>query len=273
MTDRLRCTVDAAGVAHVRFTRPERMNALDRAAFDAILAVQQQLAADAQVRVVVLSGEGRSFCAGLDVAELQRMAAGDMAPVVQGPADGARAPLVERTHGLANWAQQVVWGWRELPVPVLAALHGSVFGGGLQIALGADLRLAAADTQLSVLELAWGLVPDMGGMVLMRELLRGDVMRELVYSARVLPAAEALQLGLVTRVVDDPLAQALADAARLARRSPSAVRAAKRLLNAASAGATPAELLLAEAREQQALIGSDEQREVVRLRLAQLAAR
>lgn len=274
MSERITWTLDEQGVAHVRLNRPERLNALDAAMFDAILDTFDRLQAEPKLRAVVLSGEGRGFCAGIDVGNLERIEAAAGGGVDLGRrGGGTQAKLVDRTFGIANGPQQVALGWRQLPVPVIAALHGVVFGGGLQIALGADLRLAAPDTKLSVMEIEWGLVPDMAGMVLMRETLRGDVMRELVLSGRVVAAAQAQQLGLVSRVCDDPLREALAMAAGIAARSPHAVRAAKRLLNQSLQGQGAAELLLAEAREQDALIGSPNQHEAVRAKFAKRAPR
>ena len=151
-----------------------------------------------------------------------------------GQSSGTLGDIVERTHGLANGPQQVAWGWRELPVPVIAAVHGVAFGGGLQIALGADIRFVHPDTQLAVMEIKWGLVPDMAGCVLLSELARPDVVRELTFSGRTVTGTEALTLGLATRVSTNPLEDARALAALIASRSPDAVRAGKRLLNRAS---------------------------------------
>lgn len=266
-SDRVTWTVDDQGVADVRLTRPDRLNALDTAMFQAIVATQQALATTPGLRAVVLSGEGRAFCAGLDMAT---MAALDSAGAAIGAVPGR---LAERTHGIANAPQQVAWGWRVLPVPVVAALQGVVYGGGLQLALGADLRFGAPDTRMSVMEIEWGIVPDMAGMVLLRELLRGDQMRDLVLSGRIVAAEEALQLGLLSRLCTDPVTEARSWAAAVAARNPHAVRAAKRLLNASLQGEAPAAVLLAEAVEQERLIGSANQREAVRARLEKRAAR
>lgn len=268
--DLVRIDLDDAGVALVRLNRPERMNALDGAMFDAILAAQERLQALPGLRAVVLAGEGRAFCAGIDIGHFERLLReGKVGSGVDlgERSGGTGITLLERTHGIANGPQQVVLGWRALPVPVVAALHGVVFGGGLQIALGADLRIAHPATRLSVLEVAWGLVPDMAGMALMRELLRGDVLRDLVYTGREVRGDEAVALGLATCTADDPLAEARAWAAAVARQSPQAVRAAKRLLNVTLDGAPPADVLMAEAREQHVLLGSDEQIATVRARL------
>lgn len=250
---RVRVEVDADGVAEVVLARPDKMNSLDPAMFQAIRDAIARLQGDASVRAVVLHGEGRAFCAGLDKGSLEGIARGE-----RGFDD-----LMARTHGLANAWQQVAWGWRGLPVPVIAAVHGVAFGGGLQIALGADVRYVRADTRMSVMEVRWGLVPDMAGCVFMAELLRTDVARELAFTGRIVEGAEAVQLGLATCVCDDPLARARATARQIAASSPDAQRAAKRLLNAASAVRADA-VLLAESREQQALIGSANQLEAVR---------
>jgi enoyl-CoA hydratase/carnithine racemase len=173
---------------------------------------------------------------------------------------GTLGDIVGRTHGPANAPQQVAWGWRELPVPVIAAVHGVAFGGGLQIALGADVRIVHPQTQLAVMEVKWGLVPDMAGCVLLTELARPDVVRDLTFSGRVVSGTEAQVLGLATRVSANPLDDARALAAEIAGRSPDAIRAAKRLLNGASP-VNAASVLMAESLEQQQLIGSPNQRE------------
>jgi enoyl-CoA hydratase/carnithine racemase len=260
---RVRVSVDRDGVAQVTLARPDKMNALDGAMFDGLLGALAQLQNQPGLRAVVLHGEGRAFCSGLDKDSFAAMAGARHD-------DGALADLLTRRHGPANAPQQVVWGWRQLPVPVIAAVHGVAFGGGLQLALGADLRFVRPDAQLSVLEMQWGLVPDMAGCVLLTELARPDVVRDLVFSARRVSGDEALALGLATRVCDDPLAEARAWAAQTAARSPDAVRAAKRLLNGASPVAAPA-VLLAESLEQQRLIGSPNQVEAVRAGLEKRA--
>lgn len=238
------------GVANVRFNRADKLNSLDTAQFEAIAAAIDQLGRMKGVRCVVLSGEGRGFCAGIDLENL----AGNPAP----------NPLATRTHGIANIFQQVAWGWRELPVPVIAAVHGFALGGGFQIMLGADIRIAASDTQFSVMEARWGICPDMGGIALMRGLMRDDVARELTYTARKFDGAEALQLGVVTRLADDPFSAAMALAQIIAAHSPAAIRADKRLFNRSlDDAADAAALLLAEAHEQTALLKSDGHRETI----------
>ena len=203
----------------------------------------------------MLSAEGRAFCAGLDVSNFASMAGG-------GNGNASQSSLVDRTHGVANLAQHAAWMWRELPMPVIAAVHGVAFGGGLQVALGADIRYAAPDSRFSVMEIKWGLVPDMAGTQLLRHLVRDDVLRELTYTGRIFSAEEAQSMGIVTRVSEDPLADALATAQEIAGRNPDAIRADKRLLN--DARYLDAEAgLLEESREQEQLIGSPNQVEAV----------
>jgi len=248
-------------VAHVRLNRVEKMNALDIAMFEAIISAGEQLKADKNVRAVVLSGEGRAFCAGLDMGNFANMAKGDSgtAAEVSGDAEGR---LEKRTHGIANRAQYVSWVWREIQVPVIAALHGVALGGGCQISVGADMRYAAPGTKLCIMELRWGLVPDMGATPFLQKLVGDDVARELTYTNRVILAEEAQELGLVTRVCKNPVKEALKIAAEIANRNPAAIRAAKRLLNNAPFE-RPAETLMAESVEQDAIIGSPNQVEAV----------
>lgn len=250
--ERVRVSVDASGVAEVAMVRADKMNALDAEMFGALIGAIAALRDDARVRAVVLHGEGRAFCAGLDKSSLQGIAGG-----AAGIGD-----LVPRTHGLANFWQQVAWGWRELPVPVIAAVQGVAFGGGLQIALGADVRCVHPEAKLSVMEIKWGLVPDMAGCVLLTELTRADVARELTFTGRIVSGTEAQALGLATRVSEDPLADARAMARQIAASNPDAVRAGKRLFNTATP-VDAARVLVAEAFEQQRLIGSANQREAV----------
>lgn len=258
---RVRVDIDAQGVAEVTLARPDKMNALDPAMFDAINAAIAQLRGDKRVRAVVLHGEGRAFCAGLDKGSFEAM--------LDGPAQFGDIPA--RTHGLANRWQHVAWGWRDLPVPVIAAVHGVAFGGGLQIALGADVRCVHPQTKLSVLEVKWGLVPDMAGCVFMAELLRADVVRELTFTGRVVSGDEAVRIGLCTKTAEDPLSAAFEMARQIAASSPDAVRAAKRLLNASS-GVRADHVLAQESKEQAALIGSANQREAVAAGLESRAA-
>jgi enoyl-CoA hydratase/carnithine racemase len=265
MSEAERVTVHVAnGVADVRLNRPEKRNALDQAMFQAIVQTGDRLAADRSVRAVVLSGEGESFCAGLDLSSFRAMAANATSPV---PSSGNS--LLERDGGrLTNLVQQAAYTWNELPVPVIAAVHGHALGGGLQIALAADIRIVAPNAQLSVLEIRWGLVPDMAGTLMLRRLVSLDVAKELVWTGRRLSGQEAVQLGLATRVNEDPRAAALDLAIELAAKSPHALRAAKRLLNH-SGEASEAQQLLDESRESEELIGSQNQLEAVAAALEQ----
>jgi len=257
MQDRIRVAIEH-GVADVRLNHAEKLNALDPDMFKAIAETGVRLKDDARVRAVVLSGEGRAFCAGLD---LERMIAAS-----KGESILPFANLGKRSHGVANWAQHLVWLWRELPVPVIAAVHGIAFGGGFQLMLGADLRYLAPGTRLAVIETRWGLVPDMAGTQLMRHLAREDIVRELTYTARVFSAEEALAFGFATRIVDAPLAAALSTAREIASRSPDAIRAAKRLLNLAVA-CDAATGLAAETAEQKELLGKPNHIEAVKANL------
>ena len=263
MNDRVLIQIDELGVAHVRLNRADKMNALDAEMFAGLVEAGEILRGNPRLRAVVISGEGRAFCAGLDMGRFQKMseASGDAIPF---------RDLRVRTHGLANAPQQVAWVWHEMPVPVIAAVHGVAFGGGLQLALGADIRLVHPETKMSVLEIKWGLVPDMAGVPLLKALVRADHLRELTYTGRIVLAPEAVALGLATRVSADPLQEALAIARQIAGSNPDAIRAGKRLLNLTETGG-PAELLMAESVEQQALIGSPNQTEAVRASLEKRA--
>ena len=261
MTTEARVTINTEnGVAQVRLNRADKMNALDSAMFEALLSAADALRRDRSVRAVVVAGAGRAFCAGLDMQSFQRMQEGGSVNAEAGfPFDGG---LLQRTFGSANAFQQVAMMWRDIPVPVIAAVHGVAFGGGLQIALGADIRYITADARMSVMEMKWGLVPDMGGILLMRELARHDVVRELTFSGRQFSGEEAVRIGFATRVEADPLAAATALAQQISQQSPEAVRAAKRLLNL-SLHADPAMVLQAESYEQERLVGSASQVEAV----------
>lgn len=250
---RVRVAVGDDQVAQVTLVRTDKSNALDGAMFDALIAAGEQVRANRRVRAVVLAGEGKGFCAGIDMQVLADMKDGTIA--------GTR-DLIERTHGISNRFQHAAWIWRDLPVPVIAAVHGFALGGGLELALGADVRYATPDARMAIMEVNWGLVPDMGGTVRFYDLMRDDVIRELGFTGRTIRGTEAQALGLVTRIDADPQALALATAREIATRSPDAVRALKRLFNAQSAPAAAAGLL-AETAEQQVLLGSPNQVETV----------
>ncbi|WP_194457616.1 crotonase/enoyl-CoA hydratase family protein [Bradyrhizobium sp. CCBAU 53421] len=257
MTDRISLSI-ANGVADVRLNRPDKLNALDPAMFSAIADAGAQLKDNPKVRAVVLSGAGQAFCAGLDIERL--------VATTEGESILPFADLGQRTHGIANFAQHLVWLWRELPVPVIAAVHGVAFGGGFQLMLGADIRYLAPATRLAIIEAKWGLVPDMAGTQLMRHLAREDVVRELTYTARVFSAEEALGYGFATRIVEQPRDAALETARMIAERSPDAIRAAKRLLNLA-ADRDAATGLAAETAEQALLLGTPNHVEAVKANL------
>jgi enoyl-CoA hydratase/carnithine racemase len=254
-------TVDIqGGVADVRLVRADKMNALDDAMFSALIETGERLKTEAGVRAVVLSGEGRAFCAGLDMGSFQAMASGERRGARDQTSNALLTP--ERTEGGSNRAQHACMVWREIPVPVVAAVHGVAFGGGFQLALGCDLRFVTADARMAVMEIKWGLVPDMAGMVLMRGLVRDDVARELTWTGRIFSGEEAVAMGLATRVCADPREEALAFAKDVAAKNPHAIRAGKRLLNLA-AEADQHQILLEESREQGALIGAPNQVEAV----------
>jgi enoyl-CoA hydratase/carnithine racemase len=257
MGDRVSVSI-SHGVADVRLVRPDKMNALDAAMFEALVATCERLSHEKALRVVVLSGEGRAFCAGLDMGRFAAM----NEKGGNGVAGGETRDLAARTHGPANFPQQAVWGWRQLPVPVIAAIEGVAFGGGFQLALGADMRFLAPDARMSIMEIKWGLVPDMAGTPILASLVRDDILRELTYTGRIFSAQEAMSYGLATRICDDPRAAAFEVAREIAGKSPEAIRAAKRMLN--NLAVDPAPALLAESLEQMQLMGGANQREAVR---------
>ncbi len=254
ISQRVRCTIDN-GVADVRLNRPEKLNALDRAMLSALVETGRSLAGDSSVRAVVLSGEGRGFSAGLDFAEFQAMTDGSAEALAAPPEAGYTGPA-------QVLAQRAPYIWAELPAPVIAAVHGVAFGGGLQITLGADVRLVAPDAQLSVMEIKWGLIPDMTGSQLLPELVGRDVAKELTFTGRVVSGKEAADLGLATRVSADPHADALALATEIAGKSPAAIRHAKQLLNMAGRVSLP-DGFAAEQQAIRQLIGSPDQTEAV----------
>jgi enoyl-CoA hydratase/carnithine racemase len=233
-------------VAVVTLTRPDKHNALDLPMFEAITAAAVRLRDEPGVRVVVLHGEGKSFCSGLDFVSIA--SSGEGLAGLSAPLDGPSP----------NYFQRPAYEWITLPVPVIAAIHGNCLGGGLQIALAADIRICAPNAKLSVMESKWGLIPDMSITRTLPRLVRIDVAKELTYTARVFDGDEALRLGLVTRVSDDPLAAARELAAEIAARSPDAVRRAKRLFDEAWTG-PPEQTLGLEARLQRELIGTPNQ--------------
>lgn len=244
------------GVADVRLNRPDKMNALDGAMFDALVDTGAALAADSSVRAVVLSGEGRAFCAGLDFSGFHSMADGG---------DDASSMSAIGTVGegaITHHGQQAAWVWHEMPAPTIAAIHGVALGGGIQIALAADMRIVAPDARLSVLESRWGLSPDMTATQTLVRLTGVDIAKDLAFTGRMVEGIEAAEIGLATRLADDPRAAALELAEEIAGKSPHAIRAVKRLLNQAP-DRSVAEGFAAERAEIGALIGSPNQVEAV----------
>lgn len=220
MTDRVNINVDGH-VGRVTLNRPQRHNALDLAMFEALIDAGEDLARRRDVRAVVLHGDGPSFCSGLDYA----------AVMAEGEAATAWLMGTAENQGATNRAQAATLVWRNLPVPVVAALHGAVFGGGLQLAAAADIRIAAADAHLSIMESKYGLVPDMGITTAYANQVPLDTLKELTFTGRIVDGIQAHTLGLVSRVADDPLAAADELAGEIAARSPDAVRAAKSLFD------------------------------------------
>ena len=221
--DRVSITI-TDGIADVRMTRTDKRNALDNAMFMALAEAGERLKTEPGVRVVVLSGDGASFCAGLDLGTMTQLAGGGERPTEGNPGEMKEGRI---TH----LGQQVCWVWQEVPVPVIAAVHGHALGGGIQLALGADMRIVHPDTQMSVREVFWGLVPDMTGTLFLSQLVGADVAKELVFTARIFDGREAKALGLATKLSDTPYDDAMAIAREIAGRSPDAVRAAKQLMN------------------------------------------
>ena len=212
------------GVADVRLVRADKRNALDRRMFQAIIEAGEQLAADPTVRAVVLSGDGKAFCAGLDTSLFAAMAEHEPAAGDRGGNETSGAIRVE--------AVQAVRVWVDMAAPVIAAVHGVAVGGGFQLALGADLRVVAPDARLGVFEIKWGIVPDMCGTQLLPRLVGPDVAKDLMFTGRTVTGAQAQALGLVTRLSDDPRAEALELAREVAGRNPDAIKVMKRLVDA-----------------------------------------
>lgn len=257
--DRVTITMLDDGIADVRMNRPDKMNALDGAQWSALVDAIDTLKAMPGLRVVVLSGKGKAFCAGLDLMSLQN----ERDP----GASSAGGSLSDRTKGISNNAQYAAWGWRELAVPVIAAVHGVAFGAGSQIMAGADIRIMHPDTRIAIMEMKWGLVPDVAGMPLWRTQVADDVLRELIYTNREFSGIEAKALGFATHVDDDPHARAMVLAKVIANKNPHAIRGAKRLCNML-ATATDAEMLQAESDEQVKVIRTPNQMEAVMAEMA-----
>jgi enoyl-CoA hydratase/carnithine racemase len=257
MSDPLTVSIDDQ-VATVILNRPDKANAVNLEMFDALAAVGRELAENRSVRAVVLAGAGDNFCAGIDVSLFQgglEFGRSDMRPVGDSPANRFQAPA---------------YVWRELPVPVICALHGVAFGAGLQIALGADIRYARPDARLAIMEIKWGLIPDMAITTTLRGILPLDTVKELAWSGRPVSGEEALAMGLVTALHEDPLAAAAETAAAICAKSPDAIRAMKRLFNSAWR-LTDAEALALEAELQLGVMGKKNQLEAVMANLQKRA--
>jgi enoyl-CoA hydratase/carnithine racemase len=247
MTERVTITV-TDHIADVRFNRPDKLNALDRDQIAAIAAAGERLAAMKDVRVIVLSGEGAGFCAGLDMSSFTN------------PATTNR--LTDRTHGDANLYQHIVMLWRRLPAPVIAAVHGACIGGGLQFASAADIRVVAPDAKLAIMEMRWGLIPDMGSFATWRSFVRDDVLRELTYTNRIFSGEEGKELGFVSHLSDTPFETAMTLAREIASRNPTAIKAAKRVINQLP-DLTESEILMLESVEQEKVGTNPNQKEAV----------
>ena len=257
INDRIQIDIDQH-IANVSLARPEKMNALDQRMFEAIPMVDEALRSDPSIRCVVLSGQGGNYCSGLDKSNFEALFAQsnstDDKPVSSG--------LLERTHSIANTPQYAPWMWRELPMPVISAIEGVALGGGLQIAMGSDIRIATPTSQFSILELKWGLIPDMSSTQIMRHMVRDDVIRELTYTARIFSAEQAKEWGFITHINDDPLVQAKAIADEIVNKNPDAIRASKRVIEQ-SYYQSAAEGLMTESIEQDKIIGSPNQIEAI----------
>ncbi|HEV3225983.1 MAG TPA: crotonase/enoyl-CoA hydratase family protein [Acidimicrobiales bacterium] len=254
MSDRVTIEIDR-GVADVRLNRPEKLNAVDVAMFHALVEAGESLKADPSVRAVVLSGSGKGFCAGLDLESFQKMAGAspDVSVGDVGRRDDAR---------ITNIGQQACYVWTEMPAAVIAAVHGPAVGAGIQLALAADIRIVAPDAKLSVLEIRWGLVPDMTGTQMLPRLVGLDVAKELAFTGRMISGTEAKDLGLATRVADDPRGAAIELAREIAGKNPFAIKGVKALLNMAGQ-ASLADAFKAEERTMASLIGSPNNVEAV----------
>ena len=204
-------------IAFVTFNRAEKRNALDMAMFKSIEQISRRLRHNRQIRAVIVQGKGEDFCSGLDVKSMM------------GQKTSILALLRKWLPGQANLAQKVSVNWRKIPVPVIMVIQGRCWGGGLQIALGADFRFATPGASFSIMEGKWGLIPDMGGNLALRELVAKDVGLRLAMSAEVISAHTALEYGLISEIHEDPLQGAKRFAGQIIERSPDAVAALKKL--------------------------------------------
>ena len=262
MQDRITITVEDH-VAHVEMIREDKMNALDNRMFHGLIEAAATLEDSNDIRVVVISGRGRAFSAGLDMSNFVALVDEDQQADVQ-----SQESLVTRTYGDSNMFQQVCQAWHNLPMPVIGAAHNVCLGGGLHIFLGCDIRYAAPETRFAIMEIRWGLIPDMGSTPLLPHLVRRDVIKELTFTGRIFMSDEAKELGIVTQIHDDPLAAAVATAKQIAGKNPQAIRANKMVINEA-AYLSPADALMLESEIQQGIMGTPNQTEAVKSELEQ----
>jgi enoyl-CoA hydratase/carnithine racemase len=259
------------GVADVRLNRPEVLNAFNDDLFEGLIEVGQALRSDDGLRAVVLSGEGRGFCAGLDKSSFAAQTSGTALIPMGSDGDPNRWGDLGVEGLRLGRGQKAVWVWRLIEVPVIAAIHGAAVGAGLQLALGADLRYATPTAKFAVAEINWGLSPDMGGTQLLPPLIGVDRARDLIYSGRMISGDEALHMGLVTALFDDPLSAARDWARHVATRNPQAIRNAKALT--AMAQSVSPEALVAERKAMWETIGTPNQLEAVRANLERRSLR
>ncbi len=249
-------------IATIKLNRPEKMNALDEAMFHEIIAAAEAIRTNSTIRCVILAGEGKAFCAGMDTANFSAKAG-----------TGIFAnPLTERTHGEANIFQKVAWIWRELPVPVIAAVHGAAIGGGLAIMSGADIKFVTPDAKLAIMEMKYGIIPDMAGSQLWRHSVRDDIVRELTYTNRIFSGEDAVRYGFATHVSTTPYEAAMNLAEEIASKNPTAVSKAKNMFNQAPY-LNGADGLLLESVEQSDVIGKKNQIEAVMAVMEKRSAR
>jgi enoyl-CoA hydratase/carnithine racemase len=238
-------------VADVRLNRPEKYNALSPELIEAIIDAGEKLSAMPEVRCIVLSGEGKGFCSGMDFNSFEKIK------------DDAAYDLMTRDYGISNIYQYIAWVWRDCPVPVIAALHGTVFGGGFQLCLGADIRIAHPQSKLSIMEIKWGLVPDMSGTILMPQLVAEDLIRELTYTGRIFSGEQAKEYGFVTHLADEPHTKAMELAFEIAKNNPDAIRVSKKIFNNVSDNRAE-ELMLAESDAQKTVASGKNHTEAVK---------
>jgi enoyl-CoA hydratase/carnithine racemase len=257
MSERIQVEVKD-GIADVRLCRPDKRNALDRPMFQGLVQAGKDLSADPSVRVAVLHGEGPAFCAGIDFVNFAEMLSGNLSA----NSDDVKKALGDKSEGGASWFQLPAWIWYEAPFPVIAAVHGAAYGAGLQVALGADMRIVAPDAKLAFVEVNWGLVPDMSGTQALRRLVPLDVAKRMSMTGLPVTGEQAVRYGLATEVSDTPYETAREIAEIIAKKSPEAIRSLKRLLNQ-SALVPLAEGLAMEFELSGALMGTPNQIEAI----------